>query len=460
MILPRFASAVSSSRRWMPSSVVGIVGARRGLSSVHSQQQQQHVDYNTQPTTSREPRFPPSPSMMMVNDNNNNAISTENNDVRHNWTREEIASIYHQPLIQLVYHAASVHRTYWHPQQVQQCTLLSIKTGGCTEDCSYCSQSVRHATHVRPTPTMAVDKVLQAAQRAQQAGSTRFCMGAAWRELGNKQNAFGKILDMVRGVNGMGMEVCCTLGMLTKEQAAQLKEAGLTAYNHNLDTSPEYYPKVVTTRSYEDRLQTIANVREAGINVCSGGILGLGEDESDRIGLLHTLANLPEHPESVPINALVKVEGTPLGDAAAEDQQDGAATGSKNKSPDALDMTRMIATARIVLPRTMVRLSAGRLEFTDGEQFLMFQAGANSIFNGDTLLTTPNPAFDKDQQLFARLGLHGKPAHQEAWKPSDGIVLTKTQADAKNHDQLDDVVLTKVAASSPQQQQQEQQNYA
>ena len=320
--------------------------------------------------------------------------------VRHDWTKQEIAKIYSLPFYDLMYRASTVHRMYWDPSEVQQCTLLSIKTGGCTEDCSYCSQSTRHQTFVKPTPTMKVQQVLEAAARAKEAGSTRFCMGAAWRELGNKKNAFNHILDMVRGVNGMGLEVCCTLGMLNAEQAKQLKEAGLTAYNHNLDTSPEHYPKVISTRSYEDRLDTIANVRDAGISVCCGGILGLGEQESDRVGLLHVLATLPEHPESVPINALVAVEGTPLGD------------NDDIGRVDAFDMARMIATARIVMPRTMVRLSAGRLSFSDAEQFLMFQAGANSIFNGDKLLTTSNPEFDEDQALFQKLGFQGKPAHK------------------------------------------------
>jgi len=320
--------------------------------------------------------------------------------VRHNWTRDEIAAIYTLPFHELMYQAATVHRMYWDPSEVQQCTLLSIKTGGCTEDCSYCSQSTRHKTFVKPTPTLKVQEVLEAAARAKEAGSTRFCMGAAWRELGNKQNAFHHILDMVRGVNSLGLEVCCTLGMLTADQAKQLKEAGLTAYNHNLDTSPEHYPNVITTRTYEDRLTTIANVRDAGISVCCGGILGLGEEDKDRVGLLHVLATLPEHPESVPINALVAVEGTPLGN-----------------NPDiarvnAFDMARMIATARIVMPRTMVRLSAGRLSFSEAEQFLMFQAGANSIFNGEKLLTTPNPEFDADQALFDKFGFRGKPAHK------------------------------------------------
>ena len=272
---------------------------------------------------------------------------------------------------------------------------------------------------------MKVQEVLEAASRAKDAGSTRFCMGAAWREMGNKQNAFNHILEMVRGVNGMGLEVCCTLGMLNAQQAKQLKEAGLTAYNHNLDTSPEHYPNVITTRTYEDRLQTIANVRDAGISVCCGGILGLGEKESDRVGLLHVLANLPEHPESVPINALVAVEGTPLGD-----KDDISAV-------DAFDMARMIATARIVMPRTMVRLSAGRLSFSDAEQYMMFHAGANSIFNGDKLLTTANPEFDDDMRLFQKLGFQGKPAHQ-------GPLVAPAEEAGK-------VVITKVEGKSQQQ---------
>jgi len=346
--------------------------------------------------------------------------------VRHDWTRDEIAAIYHLPFHELMYRAATVHRMYWNPSEVQQCTLLSIKTGGCTEDCSYCSQSARYKTFVKPTPTMKVQQVLEAAQRAKDAGSTRFCMGAAWRELGNKKGAFRHILEMVRGVNGMGLEVCCTLGMLTAEQAKQLKEAGLTAYNHNLDTSPEHYPNVITTRSYEDRLQTIANVRDAGISVCCGGILGLGEKESDRVGLLHVLATLDEHPESVPINALVSVQGTPLGDM------------DDIEEVSAFDMARMIATARIVMPRTMVRLSAGRLSFSDAEQYMMFQAGANSIFNGDKLLTTDNPEFDADQALFEKLGLRGKPAHQ-------GPLLAPAEVAGK-------VLITKVKGSAHQEQ--------
>lgn len=378
-----------------------------------------------QPAAAR-PRLPND-----VNDRNDLYLDEEERtmagvraSVRHDWTKEEIAEIFSLPFHELMYRASTVHRMYWDPAEVQQCTLLSIKTGGCTEDCSYCSQSTRHKTFVKPTPTMKVQEVLEAARRAKEAGSTRFCMGAAWRELGNKKNAFNNILDMVRGVNGMGLEVCCTLGMLNAEQAKQLKEAGLSAYNHNLDTSPEHYPNVITTRSYQDRLDTIANVRDAGISVCCGGILGLGEEESDRVGLLHVLATLPEHPESVPINALVAVEGTPLGD------------GEEIDNVDAFDMARMIATARIVMPRTMVRLSAGRLSFSDAEQYLMFQAGANSIFNGDKLLTTDNPEFDQDQALFDKLGFTGKPAHK-------GPLVAPAEAQGE-------VEITRVAASAAQ----------
>jgi len=350
----------------------------------------------------------------LYSDEYSRSMSGVTSTVRNDWTKPEIAEIYDLPFHELMHQATTTHRMYWDPSEVQQCTLLSIKTGGCTEDCSYCSQSTRHKTFVKPTPTMKVNEVLAAARRAKDAGSTRFCMGAAWREMGNKKNAFNHILEMVRGVNGMGMEVCCTLGMLNAQQAQDLKEAGLSAYNHNLDTSPEHYPKVISTRSYEDRLNTIANVRDAGISVCCGGILGLGEEQSDRVGLLHVLATLPEHPESVPINALVSIEGTPLGENEDID------------AVDAFDMSRMIATARIVMPRTMIRLSAGRLSFSQAEQYMMFQAGANSIFNGDKLLTAANPALDEDTALFNKLGYVGKPAHRGPMvAPSelDGVVM-------------------------------------
>ena len=316
--------------------------------------------------------------------------------VRNDWTKEEIHAIYRLPFTELLHRASTVHRQHFDPLEVQKCTLLSIKTGGCNEDCKYCAQSSRYNTFVKPEPMMSVDAVVEAAKRAKDAGSTRFCMGTAWREMGQKKGAFRKILTMVEEVNGMGLEVCCTLGMVSQEQAKQLKAAGLTAYNHNLDTSREHYPNVISTRTYDDRLQTIKNVREAGISVCCGGILGLGETEEDRIGLLYELATMEEHPESVPINALVQIDGTPLMEGG--------------ETPDVFAMARMIATARLVLPRSMVRLSAGRMSFSPIEQSVMFLAGANSIFTGDKLLTTANPAFDEDMQMFDNLGLRGKKA--------------------------------------------------
>uniref|UniRef100_A0A7S0QB24 biotin synthase n=1 Tax=Coccolithus braarudii TaxID=221442 RepID=A0A7S0QB24_9EUKA len=313
--------------------------------------------------------------------------------VRQDWTRDEVAEIFNLPFNELIFRASVVHRMNFNPLEVQRCTLLSIKTGGCNEDCKYCAQSTRYKTFVKPEPMMSVDAVVEAATRAKASGSTRFCMGTAWRELGNKKGSFGRILEMVEEVNGMGLEVCCTLGMVTEDQAHQLKAAGLTAYNHNLDTSREHYPSVITTRSYDDRLQTIANVRKAGISVCCGGILGIGESEADRVGLLTELASMETHPESVPINALVPIDGTPL---------------DVNEAPDVFQMARTIATARIIMPRSMVRLSAGRLSFSPVEQTMMFMAGANSVFTGDKLLTTPNPAADEDSLLFDSLGLKGK----------------------------------------------------
>ncbi len=314
--------------------------------------------------------------------------------LRNNWTREEITDIFNSPILDLIYRAATVHRQYNDPQEVQVCTLLSIKTGGCPEDCAYCPQAARYHTNVKVHKLLEVDEVLETAQRAKDSGSTRFCMGAAWREVRDNKD-FDKVLEMVKGVNQMGMEVCCTLGMLTPEQAQKLKDAGLYAYNHNLDTSEEFYDEIITTRNYGDRLETIENVRKSGISVCAGGIIGMGESENDRIGMLQVLANLPEHPESVPVNALVPVEGTPL-----EDQE----------RVSVWEMVRMIATARILMPKAMVRLSAGRVRMSVEEQALCFLAGANSIFAGDKLLTTPNPEVDTDKEMFQVLNLKPREA--------------------------------------------------
>ena len=300
-----------------------------------------------------------------------------------------IAKIYHQPLPDLLFEAQRVHREHHDPRAVQMCTLSSIKTGACPEDCGYCSQSVHHQTDLKPEPLMDLESVVAEAQVAKAAGSTRFCMGAAWREV-RDGTQFDRVLDMVRQVAALDLEVCCTLGMLKPHQAKQLKEAGLTAYNHNLDTSPSYYEKIVTTRTYHDRLETIRAVSEAGISVCCGGIVGLGESVQDRLDLLEALSNLNPPPESVPINCLVPVVGTPLESASRI---------------DSIELVRMIATTRILFPKAMVRLSAGRLEMSDELQALCFFAGANSIFTGAVLLTTPNPERSQDERLLERLGM-------------------------------------------------------
>lgn len=321
-------------------------------------------------------------------------VSSDAFPIRTDWTLTEIREIYNHPLLDLIYRGATAHRQYFNPRQVQQCTLLSIKTGGCPEDCKYCSQSSSYKTAVKAEKLMDVDSVLESARRAKKAGSTRFCMGAAWRgvsQVGERQ--FGRVLAMVRGIRAMGMEVCATLGIVNLEQAKRLKEAGLTAYNHNLDTSREFYPQVITSRVYDDRLETLKCVREAGISVCCGGIIGLGETHDDRVSLLHTLATMQRHPESLPVNALVANEGTPLEDA---------------ETVPVWDLCRMIATARIVMPASMVRLSAGRVSLSPAEQAMCFMAGANSIFTGDKLLTTPNPEFAEDNKMLATLGLEGK----------------------------------------------------
>jgi biotin synthase len=324
--------------------------------------------------------------------------------IRNDWTKEEIAEIYNTPLLELIYKASVIHREYQATGEVQVCTLLSIKTGACTEDCSYCSQSIKNHTGVEVQALMKKEEVLVQAAKAKQAGSTRFCMGAAWRGVRDNRD-FDRVLDMVKGVNEMGMEVCCTLGMITESQAEKLRDAGLFAYNHNVDTSREFYPEVITTRTYDDRLETLSNVRKAGISVCSGGIIGLGEAREDRIGMLHTLSTLPAHPGSVPINALVRIEGTPL---------------AGNQKVDIWDMIRMIATARIIMPKAMVRLSAGRSEMSIAEQALCFMAGANSIFSGEKLLTTPNPDFDEDNMMFQLLGLKPRASFKEAATAAEG----------------------------------------
>lgn len=318
-------------------------------------------------------------------------------------TIQEIEEIYNLPVLDLIYRAATVHRKYHDANEVQVCTLLSVKTGGCPEDCAYCPQAARYHTNVKVHKLMEVGEVMQKAVEAKESGSTRFCMGAAWREVRDNRD-FDNVLEMVKGVSSLGMEVCCTLGMLTADQAQKLKDAGLYAYNHNLDTSEEFYKDIITTRNYGDRLETLDNVRDAKISVCSGGIIGMGEKEIDRIGMLHTLVNLPEHPESVPVNALVPVEGTPL-----EDQP----------RVSVWEMIRMIATARIIMPRAMVRLSAGRVRMTLEEQALCFMAGANSIFAGDKLLTTPNPGVVQDQEMFQVLNLKPRKSFKKAAERQD-----------------------------------------
>jgi biotin synthase len=312
-----------------------------------------------------------------------------NDHVRHDWTTEAVEALYHLPLPELLFQAQSVHRRHHDPAEVQRCTLLSIKTGGCPEDCGYCPQSAHYDTGVERAEVMEVGAVLAAAREARDAGSTRFCMGAAWREARDGAG-FDRVLEMVEGVAGLGLEVCVTLGMLTQSQADRLKAAGLTAYNHNLDTAPEFYGDVIKTREYQDRLDTLAQVRRVGLKTCCGGIVGMGETREQRAGLLQTLANLPEHPGSVPINRLVQVEGTPLHGTALLDP---------------FEFVRTIAVARLMMPRSMLRLSAGRAEMSEELQALCFLAGANSIFYGEKLLTTGNPDVEADQALFARLGL-------------------------------------------------------
>ncbi|KAJ7462704.1 biotin synthase [Mycena galericulata] len=317
---------------------------------------------------------------------------------RRTWARQEIQDLYDTPLLDLVFRAASVHRQHHDPSKIQLCTLMNIKTGGCSEDCSYCSQSSRYSTPTKASRLVDLEPVLEAARKAKENGSTRFCMGAAWRDLAGRKRGFERILEMVREVRGMGMEVCTTLGMLSPDQARQLKEAGLTAYNHNLDTSREFYPQVITTRSYDERLDTITAVRDAGISVCSGGILGLGESDKDRVGLIWEVSNMPEHPESFPVNALVPIPGTPL---------------EGNEVVKYHVLLRTIATARIVLPSTIIRLAAGRNTLAESEQAMCFMAGANAVFTGEQMLTTPCSPWDEDKAMMGRWGLAGMQSFEQ-----------------------------------------------
>jgi biotin synthase len=327
---------------------------------------------------------------------------------KHNWTKQELLDIYNLPFLDLLYKASTVHRENNDPHEVQVSSLLSIKTGGCSEDCGYCPQAARYNTNVKVHKLMEVSEVEQAADRAKAGGASRMCLGAAWREVRDNRD-FDKVLDMVKAVNSKGLEACCTLGMLTESQAQKLADAGLYAYNHNIDTSEENYSNIITTRTYDDRLQTINHVRKAGVTVCSGGIIGMGESTEDRINMLMTLVNMDKHPESVPINALVPVEGTPM---------------ENQPLVPIWDMVRMIATTRIAMPKTVVRLSAGRTQMTQEGQALCFMAGANSIFAGDKLLTTPNPTFNEDMAMFETLGLKPREAFK-AGKLSPGILATQ-----------------------------------
>lgn len=313
--------------------------------------------------------------------------------LRNDWTRAEIQALYQQPFLDLVFQAQQIHRQFFEANAIQVSTLLSIKTGKCPEDCKYCSQSARYDSKLEAEKRIAVEKVISEAQQAKASGSTRFCMGAAWRNPHERDMPY--VLDMVREVKALGLETCMTLGMLNASQAERLKGAGLDYYNHNLDTSREYYPNLISTRSFDDRLDTLSHVREAGLKVCSGGIVGLGEETKDQIGLLFELATLPIHPESVPINMLVPMQGTPLAEV---------------EKLDVTEWIRTIAVARIIMPKSYIRLSAGRESLSDADQALAFMAGANSLFSGEKLLTTPNTAQGKDQQLFQKLGLHAEKA--------------------------------------------------
>jgi biotin synthase len=327
--------------------------------------------------------------------------------LRNNWTLNEIKEIYYRPLLDLIYNAATIHRQNKSYAEVQVSSLISIKTGGCKEDCAYCPQAARYQTDIEVEPLMTVEKVKARAEVAKANGASRLCMGAAWREVRDNKD-FDRVLEMVSEVNEMGLEVCCTLGMLTYEQAERLKEAGCFAYNHNIDTSVENYGNIITTRTFDERINTLNNVRKAKLSVCCGGIVGLGETDDDRVKMLHTLASMEQHPDSVPINALVAVKGTPL---------------ENNERVGIDEMLRMIATARIIMPKSVVRLSAGRNEMSIAEQALCFMAGANSIFAGEKLLTTPNPDFDTDIQMFKLLGLTPRKPFKDVIKQTAETLL-------------------------------------
>lgn len=340
-------------------------------------------------------------------------------------TKEQLLDLYNKPLLELVFEAATIHRQFHNPREVQMSSLLSIKTGGCSEDCGYCPQAARYSTNVDAEKLMTVESVVEQAKNAKANGSSRLCMGAAWREVRDNKD-FDNVIEMVQSVNDLGMEVCCTLGMMNEDQAKRLKNAGLFAYNHNLDTSPDYYGDVISTREYEDRLNTIDNARKAGITVCSGGIIGMGEAVEDRMGLLMSYMQMETPPESIPINALVAVEGTPMAD---------------QKPIEQWEMIRMVATTRIVFPETVVRLSAGRTKMNMEAQALCFMAGAGSIFAGDKLLTTPNPDFNEDKEMFEILGLLPKEPFKDAEQPvsnPDKKILERKEKEAQRQKELEE----------------------
>jgi len=345
--------------------------------------------------------------------------ASQDNTIRNNWTREEVLALFNQPFNDLLFDAQVMHRRHFNPNQVQLSTLLSIKTGACPEDCKYCPQSARYDTGLEKEKLLEIEAVIEAAKAAKASGSSRFCMGAAWRSPHDRD--IPKVAHMIREVKALGLETCMTLGMLSEEQSEKLASAGLDYYNHNLDTSKEFYGEVITTRTYQDRINTLANVRNSGMKVCAGGIVGMGEEQQDRAGLLMELANLPRHPESVPINMLVKVAGTPMADQA---------------DLDPFEFIRTIAVARLMMPKSYVRLSAGREDMNEQMQAMAFMAGANSIFYCEKLLTTPNPKANTDMQLFERLGISPEPFHMDKTSDEQEAELHQTLADVKTDSQF------------------------